>query len=343
VEQVRRILIAFLIGLIFSASSCSKKAEEASVNSTTVKQEKTFVEATGMIKTESLRNIIIDFPAEVDKVHVKNGQRVKKGDKLVTLNFTQFQAQISAKQHELNIANLEIKNTQEKVSEDSKNNPELKKLLNDYKFAEELYKKAQEDFLKQETLYNSGAISQYELEEFKKIVDSKKKNLDDIQFSIDSSEYNKRNQTKDIKVLREKAASIELDIKLLKGKLVKSYIKQNEIISDVENAIVYDIGYAQGDNVFDSKKVLSLMDLSTIVVEANVPEEFIKDVKIDSSVNIHPIADNSKSYTGKVIKVSDMAINQNGQTLVPVYISVDNTDEFLKPNFNVDVEINMIQ
>lgn len=238
---------------------------------------------------------------------------------------------------------MEIKNAQEKINEESKNNPEMKKLLNDLKFAEELYKKSQDEYLKQETLYNSGAISQYELDEFKKNVDSKKKNIDDINFSISSSEYNKKNQVKDIKVLREKAASIEIDLKLLKEKLVKNYIKQNDIISDVEDGIVYDIGYTQGDNVSDSRKILSLMDLSAIMVEANIPEEFIKDVKIGSSVRIHPLADNLRSYSGKVTKVSDMAINQNGQTLVPVYVSVENTDEFLKPNFNVDVEISIIK
>lgn len=72
-EQVRKILIILLIGLVSIAASCDKKVKETSVNTSAVKQEKTFVEATGVITTENLRNIIIDFPAEIAKVHIKNG------------------------------------------------------------------------------------------------------------------------------------------------------------------------------------------------------------------------------------------------------------------------------
>lgn len=34
-----------------------------------------------------------------------------------------------------------------------------------------------------------------------------------------------------------------------------------------------------------------------------------------------------------------MAIKENGETVVPIEISVDNKDSFLRPNFNVDVKI----
>ena len=81
------------------------------------------------------------------------------------------------------------------------------------------------------------------------------------------------------------------------------------------------------------------MKLNSLLVESNVPEEFIKDVKIGSMVTIIPQADKSKEYSGKVTYISNNAEDKNGETTVLVEISIDNNDGFLMPNFNVNLEI----
>jgi multidrug resistance efflux pump len=81
------------------------------------------------------------------------------------------------------------------------------------------------------------------------------------------------------------------------------------------------------------------MDLNSVVVEANIAEEFIKDVKLNAPVVISPIADTAKTYKGYVVTISDMAVKQNGETVVPVQIAIDDMDGFLRPNFNVNVDI----
>ena len=40
-----------------------------------------------------------------------------------------------------------------------------------------------------------------------------------------------------------------------------------------------------------------------------------------------------------MIKIANMALTQNGETVIPVEISIVNSDGFLRPNFNVDVTI----
>jgi hypothetical protein len=76
-----------------------------------------------------------------------------------------------------------------------------------------------------------------------------------------------------------------------------------------------------------------------LYVLADVAEEFIKDVKLGKKATIIPVADNSRKYYGKVIRIADMAFEKNGETNVTVEISIDEQDGFLRPNFNVDVEI----
>lgn len=147
--------------------------------------------------------------------------------------------------------------------------------------------------------------------------------------------------TKDnnVKMEKEKVAILSSTLDSLKSKLKKSYMKDNNIVSDVANGVVYDVGYQNGDIASAGKKVLSIKNLDTMYIKADVAEEFIKDVKLGADVSIVPAADASKEYKGKVTKIADMAIEKNNQTIVPVEISIDNKDGFLLPNFNVEVKI----
>lgn len=88
-------------------------------------------------------------------------------------------------------------------------------------------------------------------------------------------------------------------------------------------------------------KAFTIVNLDSLLIEANVVEEFIRDVDLGSRVKIVPIADRTKEYTGKVIFISQIAFNNNGETVIPVRISIDNLDSFLLPNYNVDVFIDV--
>ena len=94
-----------------------------------------------------------------------------------------------------------------------------------------------------------------------------------------------------------------------------------------------------GDPVQPNVKLLNLVDMDSLVVVADVPEDFIKDVRIGSEVKILPLSDSEKTYKGHVLKISDMGIDKNGETMVQTEISIDDKDASIKPNFSVDVKI----
>jgi HlyD family secretion protein len=135
------------------------------------------------------------------------------------------------------------------------------------------------------------------------------------------------------------AAMLEADLKLLKSKLGKTYIKGSDIVSDINKGLIYEIGYTAGDFTSPQKKLFSILNLDKLIVEANVPEEFIKGVKTGADVTIIPTADKSRQYKGKVTYISGKAVRNNGETLVQVNISIDGLDDFLLPDYNVDVKI----
>lgn len=319
---LRQFGLILLILLMTFGTGCKREdkkttAKEGTKPKVEVKQ---VVEAYGLIKARDYKDINLDFPAQIVKVPVKNGQNVKKGETLIQLNIGDFLAMIKNKENELNLSRFELK--------------KLQKNLQD---AEEAYQKSKRQLTDKENLYKEGVISQKELDDFKDIVKEKEKVITDIQLGLKDL-----HGVTSIEVQAEKVAVLEYDLQRMKDKLNQSFLIGNTIVSDYTNAVVYDINCAAGYSVGvgeREQKLLSIMNLNDLYVTADVAEEFIKDVKIGALVTIIPVADNTRKYRGKVTRIADMAVKENGETNIAVEISIDNPDSFLRPNFNVDVEI----
>ncbi len=324
------ILLLLAIAISCTAVACgSSQAEETPAAAQEEKVNQT-VEAFGVVIATETKNITLDFQAPVKKIHVVEGERVKSGQSLVSLNLMEMENSISNK--ELSLA--ASKSNVERLLEGN----DLNKLQNDLKNAKNIYNKSSEELKIKEQLFTSGGISQSELDSYKKVVDSDKKAVQDITYAINSlkDSKGKENDQQGLEV-----SLLEADLKLLRTKLDKSYLKNSDVICDVNNGIVYNIGYVEGDIAGPQNKLLSIMNADSLEIEADIPEEFIKDIKIGSPVTITPVADKARSYTGKVSYIPGRAENQNGETQVPVRIELDNADDFLMPGFNVDVTVSI--
>jgi multidrug resistance efflux pump len=362
--------IAIVLGIsLLICTSCSQKHEEAASTSIPSKSKiENKVDAFGTVKAKNIKNIIIDFPSRVTKIAVQEGSHVKKGDVLVSLDLSEYKKQIRDKELELDTAKTDLSKAQTDIGWmksdissrqkylNTNTDPELKKLTSDLEYANNSYKKGLEDLKKERSLLDSGVIPQSDYDAFEDTVTGKKKAVEDAKKALEIAKHNKQkeidglqsemdqkvNRAKGIdsvQLLKEKIDGIESDIKLMKDKLNKDYIKENNIVSDTDNGVVYDIGYVQGDYTDVSKKMLSIMDTDSIYINADVEEEFIKNVKVGANVTIIPTADKSRKYKGKVVKISGNAVEKKDETSVSVEIAIEDKDEFLVPNFNVDIKI----
>jgi multidrug efflux pump subunit AcrA (membrane-fusion protein) len=256
-------LIIAALGTVILLSGCGKKEEEAAnTKPAVVKETKNVVEASGVVKALNSKNIVVDMPTsitvKVEGLEVKEGQNVKKGDKLVKLDLSE---------------------------------------------------------------YNS-------------LITQKTKSIESSQYLRKDMPTTNQKKAQDLKIATEKQ---ELDT--LKNKINQSYISEESIVCDMDNAVVSDISYKVGDVIGSAQKILTLQDLNSLVVQANIDEEFIKDVQKDKSVTIIPKSDSSLRLTGKVSRIFNSAVLQNGDTVIPVEITIDNNDKKLLPNYSVDVEI----
>ncbi|TCL67322.1 CusB/HlyD membrane fusion family barrel-sandwich protein [Hydrogenispora ethanolica] len=313
--------LALLFGLLTMGASCRKEEKKAVPSSAPKVEVKRTVEAFGIVKARDYKDINLDFPAQIERVPVKAGQPVSLGQPLIYLSINDFQAQIKNKENELNAARFELL--------------KVEKSLRD---AQDTYAKFQRQLRDKEGLFRAGAISQKELDDFRDVVKEKEKAVTDIKVSLGSG-----SGASSVAVQREKVAVLDYDLKRLRNKLNQSFLKGNVIVSDYANGVVSDVscaaGYSVGTSGEKQEKLLSIMNLDSLYVTADVAEDFIKDVRLGAAVTIRPTADNTRKYQGKVTSIAQMAVTQNGETNVAVEISITNPDGFLRPNFNVDVEI----
>ena len=286
------------------------------------------VSSIGVVKPRNIQNIMVDFPAHIEKIYVSNGQKVKAGEILVSLNINEFESELKSKAQDLKKAQNDLQQEQAGIQQ----------LESDKMGAEETLKKGQKELKDKEALFKQGAVSQYELDEYRKTVRLDQKAVSDLMFSLAA----KTQGTSSMDVKKEKVASLEQELLTLQNKLTLSCIRNGDIVSPFGNGVVCEIGYNPGDKIHadkDDKKVLCILDLNSLYVEVQIAENMIKYVRTGAKVKLTPIADPSRNYQGKVTKLSDMAVTKNGETFFSVEVEVRDRDRFLVPNLNMDVKI----
>lgn len=325
--------ILVLAGSVLFTSACAanKAAQPITGSKATTAQtegqQKDTIEAAGKIKAKTTKNIILDFEATIQAVNVKEGQRVSQGQELVTLDIHEIQQQILDKENALRLERLQLKKSQNSSLDNAKIE------MSGLQIAQAELRRSQEDLAIQEELFKQGAITQTGLETAQRRVEDAEKALAGRQISKGTD------FRLNIEIEQEKIRGMESDLKQLKAKLSKSYIKGNKIVCDIKNALIQVGLPVAGDVVQPGMKMLSLVNMDSLIVEADVSEDFIKDVKVGAAVEILPLSDSTKHYKGRVLKIADMGIEKNGETVVQTEISIDNMDQFIKPDFNVDVKI----
>jgi HlyD family secretion protein len=328
-QILRHGCIVLLAGIVLSTTACgTAKAVETTVVPNQIQEvQNNTIEAAGKIKANDTKNIILDFSANVQAVHVKEGQLVAQGEELITLDIHEIKEQIIDRENDLRVLKLQL----EKSLGSNEYNEE--KESNDLQTAQVELSRANADLAVKQSLVEVGAISKEELDMAqRKVEDAERKVADKHLSKVDDYKL-------DIEIQKQRISALESDIKQLKDKLNRSNIKENKIVSDIKNGLVQEIVRVAGDSIQANTKILSLVNMDSLVVVADVSEDFIKDVKVGAVVDILPIADSAKQYKGKVLKIADMGIEKNGETMIQIEISIDNLDESIKPNFNVDVKI----
>lgn len=339
------------------------------------------VEAWGTVSAETIEELHLDFNATVTDVYVKEGQEVKAGDKLLSIDYKDYQDSIlqKEKEHSLDQNSLEgqIKSSgssSEKVNslrtQISDINSRLANGTDSDIVALEAslvtdkndLATAQKDLQAQKELLEAGTTTQKAIEDLEnKIIDLKNKigttekkitntkkdreievkklQSDIASIQADMSETQKNNQnTKNSAAIKQEI--FDLEVEQMKNKFNKDFIKGNDVVLDIPRGVIKAVKVVEGSKIGgDSHCLLEIIDEDSLVIKANVSEEFIKDVKVGADVNIIPYADREAVFKGKVKEIQNMAIDHNGETVIPIIIESTENSPYLKYGYSVDVEV----
>lgn len=361
-----------------TTASAEANAEEMAMQQEAQSQ---IVEAWGEVSAETIKEVHIDFDATVLDIYVKEGQEVKQGDKLMTLDYEEYKTSIAQKEKELSldkktyegqikssggsvqkISNLKEKanNIAKRVSEGT--DTEIVSLQAEITSDKEELANIQKDIEVQKELVAAGTDTQ-------KSVDDLNKKASELKTKIGATEQKITNLKKDRQVeiteINSEIAGIEdtlseneksnqvtlsssaikqeisnLEVAQMKSKYAKDFIKGNDIVLDIPKGIIKTIKVVEGAQIGGTNTcLLEILDEQSLIVKANVSEEFIKDVKVGAEANIIPYADREAVIKGKVKEIQNMAIDKNGERVIPITIEAIEDSPYLKYGYSVDVEI----
>ncbi len=267
---------------------------------------------------------------------------------------------ISALQADISRMQNEIARKTDEYNNDTA--ADIKLLKNSMELALKELEDAKIDFQNYQSLYDEGAVSKTILNQYETVLDQRQKAVDDLDASIhktktalkdelnmlDISLKSKQIQlsqlqdgnSTNIAMQESSVSSTEVDLNIMRGKLEKDYIKDNQIVSNVENGIVKNIAVINGSRLGVQgvpTSILQIIDADSITVSAEVYEEFIGSVQVGDAVKIVPASSSDISIEGTVTHIPDLAVEKDGRRVVRVIINPDDPNNILKPGFTADV------
>ncbi len=221
----------------------------------------------------------------IDKIYVDEGDRVRKGQVLATLNNQLLRAQMSQSEARVSKATAAIRQQQAAIRE-----------------AEALKKQADQNSKRYDDLVREGAISQQESQ-------SRQTTAATSQAKVDSA--------------RQSLAVVQSDLAAAKADLqeFKARMSQTQILAPDDGFISKrqaKLGSVTSGSAASSSTLFTMVRAGRIELNAEVSELDLPGIRPGQAVSINSDADPSKRYTGKVREIAPVVDAQTRIGLVRI-------------------------
>ncbi len=285
------------------------------------------VEAYGVVEATDAQSISVDFDARVNKIYVKAGEKITSGDPLVDFDISVLENAIASQEMEIEETAFDIENKDYSVET----------LALDLENASAELADLEDDLNRKEELYANGVIAEEELDAARVLVDQKKRVVDKMQLNLKSTKAQVKGERRALENKRERLSD---ELERLEDKHLKAnFVNGNQIVSKIENGVVSEVTAKEGEYVNREISVMTIVDLDSRIVRADIAEEFIGRIYVGQKAEVTSQAVPDKTYSGKVVRIWGTSIKKGGETIVPIEIALDDMDDKLFINFNVDVKI----
>lgn len=315
--------IALLMCIIISFGGCGNVAANGSGEVEEKENRRPEINAWGEVTAHDVHQLTIDFPTAVESVSVEEGDVVHQGDVLAVLDLSEFSLTIAKTQEQKAAGEAVISGLQQSTTG-------LKAQIQQQKQNVET---AQKDFQNSKTLYEAGGISQKEYELQEERLNTQKTTLRVLETELgqtDSGSIGQQSRSNQV---------IDKELDIFASKKNKAYLAENRIVSPVANGVVKSVGVEPGMIISGqpAKVIIELIDTDTQYIRAEVDEEFIDFLQMDTPVRVVPVRNPELELKGYVTKIGALAEEKDGGRIVNVQIRVEDAEQILSYGYTVDV------
>lgn len=366
------VVLVALAGGIFGFVKIKQKNEQSKqmqvpVEYTTVTKQRitNTVDASGNVSFKNTVSVYAKNNGKVQSVVAPEGTNVNKGDVIINYDKNALEnlkrqlndAKLALKSSKLALEALYIPADESQIiqqkSQITQNEKSILDIKNNIADLDQNIIKAKVDVENANTLYNQGAISLSELNNFKTALENFEKQKRSAETNLLASEQQLQSSKAQLDVLQNKVnePSNKNRIESQKVLVEQAQSKVNQLQNDINkfeistlspvNGTITKVNVKEGEPVTEDKVIAEMGDLNDMIIEAYIPEFDMYDVREGQSVKIK--SDNLlEDIDGTVAKIFPVAEKKTSgtseKTVVKVNIAVSDTS-VLKAGYSVKLVI----
>lgn len=352
----KQLILGLMIALV-SFTACNKEEKKSEEVIRIVKYEEANFggnalnsKYSGSIKPLTESNISFKVPGNIEKIYVKIGDRVKKGQLLAVIDKKSYilqvkQAEAMYEQVKAStvVGNYQIAEAKTGIVQANTGIVQAKSAIEQ---AEAAYKRtlaaqvnASQEFERYKNLYLSGNISQSAYDQAKSGLDQAKAGVNQAKAAYDQT-VAKQNQTEAL-LEQSKVGKVASDANLnavaAQLELAKLQVTYTELRAPAEGVIAQQM-FQENENVGAGIPIFRLDSNSQMQAEIYVSETNINTIKLGDTANIY-IESLDKTYNGVISEIGSSSTGFGGTYVVKVGISDANAQ--LKIGMAANVEFNI--
>lgn len=318
---MKRVLL-IILAMVVVLTGCSAKEQKDIQTGTDVQASKPVFVMAGIIDASEKAGITTKISAKISDISVDVGSVVKKGDKLISLDAKDIEAQVAQAQAGVNTAQANLVKIQSGARPEQI--AQAQTLLDSTKTA---YTNAKNNFDRHQQLSAAGAISQAQLETAQTQLSAAEAQYKSAQDQLDMLT---KGETKEaLNVLQAQVNQAQASLDLAKTQLANATIVSP--VSGTVSAKNINVGELASPGVI----LLTVINVDSLYIKASLPVGFMESVKVGQDVFVKVTEIPDQEFSGKVSFIDPVIDSRSKSVLVK--ITVNNPDLVLKPGMLTEI------
>ncbi|TQK53205.1 RND family efflux transporter MFP subunit [Brevibacillus sp. AG162] len=323
------VLVAGLGG--YAASSGEKKSGVPVTLLTVVTADlESTILTSGMVKVRNEHTLFANYAGDLRNFSIKEGDKVTKGQVIGNIDMSDVSNEIMDIEAQITIQEANIARLSKGVEPE-----EVTKLQEQLAQHEREYQTALKDYQRTQSLFTAGVSTQQAVEQAKQKLQTAESSV-----KVAKQDLLLKQKGPDKSEIRSYEAQIQ-KLNLEKSKYEKQRV-QSSIVSPIDGTVL-STKVKKGKYLSKGEEILTIGDTSDVMVEAEVGESDLRKIKIGQDAVVSGLSLGGEQLQGKVSRISPIAVTSQGpegeKTRVKVAVDLNETREYLKPGFHVDVDI----